>query len=158
MPTSRLQHHLRLRIADLLAEVESTHHGLEPAIAIAALVDTAFQAALTFSSSPDEANLRVHAALDALQRRAVKPPLPPPTARVLLVFSVTALAWITILFLGRRGTLSAWNFIGPGFCTALAITTLYRHLVDSARIRPFRFFFQREPRSQTPQLPPRLPE
>src|SRR4051812_42346079 len=139
MPTSPLQHHIRFRLADLLAEIEASHHGLDPAVAVAALVDTAFQAALTCSSSPDQAREHIHAALDALQERHVEPTPQPPTARVLLVFAVTSLAWITIVFLARRGTLSSWNFIGPGFCTALAITTVYRHLVESARIRPFRF-------------------
>ena len=57
-------HALRYRIADLLARVEAENDGLDARTATLALLETAFGAALTFSSSPDRARRHVDAAVD----------------------------------------------------------------------------------------------
>jgi hypothetical protein len=150
-------HELHVRLADLLADVETRNHGLDPALAASALVETAYGAALTFCEDSEHARRHIRGVVDALDKHHPARALEPEAAvsnvqtasKVVLIVSVAILAWLTIVFLARRGAFSLWNLIGPVFCTLLAMVTLYRFLVEQGRIRPWSFL-DRGTRSRHP--------
>ncbi len=157
-------HALRYRIADLLARVEAESDGLDARTATTALLETAFGAALTFSTSPDRARRHVDAAVDKIHTsaRAARASSPdgdadsttivpargrraastaaPLAGRLFLALTVAMLSWATIVFMAHRGPVSSWNLLGPLFCTALALVTAYRFLVTGGYIRPWGLF------------------
>jgi hypothetical protein len=59
--------------------------------------------------------------------------------RAFLAVAVAILSWATVVFLAHRGQLSAWNLLGPLFCTLLAMISGYRFLVLGGHMRHWAF-------------------
>jgi hypothetical protein len=161
-------HALRYRIADLLARVEAENDGLDARTATLALLETAFGAALTFSSSPDRARRHVDAAINKIHAGAratsatsgtddtnstttvparggrAASAAAPLAGRLFLAVTVAVLSWATIVFMAHRGPVSPWNLLGPLFCTALALVTAYRFLTTGGYIRRWALFSRQE--------------
>lgn len=154
-------HALRYRIAELLADIETEQQGLDARTATAALLETAYGAALTFCASAERARRHVDGLVDKIHSAALArpkatrpegPPSPhtpargargpspaaaPLAGRTFLAITVAVLSWATIVFMAHRGPVSPWNLLGPLFCTVLALVSAYRSLVAGGHMRPW---------------------